>query len=190
MTDLFHPALRMSPCPPSGASRAWPSGLAAAAACFLAVSCTDRSATPTATPTEPSAAAAPAFKKPVRMTGRGEVTTVSFERFFELHQTGNILLFDARPAYFHAQGHIPGAINLPKDDCDARIHHNEAAIKAALADGKVIVVYCTNRLCPDARTVARHLSGFGYPAAIFSAGLEAWQEAGLPTASGGWQSSR
>ncbi|MCU0780423.1 MAG: rhodanese-like domain-containing protein [Akkermansiaceae bacterium] len=159
--------------------------MAAAAAGFVAVSCTERSAAPTATPTEPPVAAAPAFKKPVRMTGRGEVTTMSFERFFELHQAGKILLFDARPAYFHAQGHIPGAINLPKDDCDLRIHHNETAIKAALAEGNVIVVYCTNRLCPDARTVARHISGFGYPAAIFSAGWEAWLEAGLPASSGG-----
>ena len=130
---------------------------------------------------KPTAEAQSDFKKPVRMNGRGKVTSISLERFFELQQSGNVLIFDARPTVFHAIGHIPGAVSLPKHNCDASIAKREGEIKAALKEGKTIVVYCTSMTCPDARTVAIHLSGFGYPASIFSGGWDAWKEAGMPT---------
>ena len=98
------------------------------------------------------------------MNGRGEISSISLEDFFMLQQSGKALIFDARPAFFYDLGHIPGAINLPKNDCDEAIANREAEIKAALAAGKTIVVYCTSLTCPDARTVAIHISGFGYPA--------------------------
>ncbi len=65
--------------------------------------------------------------------------------------------------------------------CDEAIHEKEAEIKSALAAGKTLVVYCSGPGCPDARTVAMHISGFGYPASVFSGGWKAWQEAELPT---------
>ena len=127
-------------------------------------------------------AAAPLAKpKPVRMNGRGKVTSISLTEAFTLQQSGNVLLFDARPGFFYGLGHIPGAINLPKPDCDAQIVKREAEIKAALAAQKTIVIYCTNLLCPDARTVANHLAGFGYPSSVLSGGWDSWKEAGLPT---------
>jgi rhodanese-related sulfurtransferase len=123
----------------------------------------------------------PKYKKPPRMNGRGEVTSISLEQFFTLQQSGKTLIFDARPGFLHALGHIPGAISLPKTNCDEAIANREAEIKAALAEGKVIVVYCSSLTCPDARTVAIHLSGFGYPASIYSGGYDGWKEAGMPT---------
>ena len=158
--------------------------LVLAAAGFVMVSCTKPSSNPSPAPAAPPRAAAdqppPAFKKKPRMNGRGEVSSISLERFFELHQSGKALVFDARPAFFYHLGHIPGAEHLPKGNCDEEIHKREAEIMAALAAGKTIVVYCTSLTCPDARTVARHLSGFGYPASIFSGGWDAWKEAGMP----------
>ncbi len=130
---------------------------------------------------EPPAPEKPPYKKPVRMNGRGKVSSISLERFFALQQSGKALVYDARPAFFYNLGHIPGAIHLPKHNCDQTIHEREEEqIKAALADGKQIIVYCTGFTCPDARTVAIHISGFGYPAAVFSGGWDAWQEAGMP----------
>jgi rhodanese-related sulfurtransferase len=123
----------------------------------------------------------PKFKKPPRMNGRGEVTSISLEQFFTLQQSGKTLIFDARPAFLYALGHIPGAVNLSKHNCDEAIFKREAEIKAALAEGKTLVVYCSSLTCPDARTVAIHLSGFGYPAAIYSGGYDGWKEAGMPT---------
>ena len=120
------------------------------------------------------------FKKPVRMNGRGEVSSIRLEDFFPLHQSGKALVFDSRLPVFYQIGHIPGAINLPKHNCDAAIAKRENEIKQALADGKTIVVYCSGMLCPDARAVARHISGFVYPASVFSGGWDAWTEAGMP----------
>lgn len=119
--------------------------------------------------------------KPPLMNGRGKISSISITDFFPLQQTGQVLIFDARPAFFYHLGHIPGAISLPKADCDAQIVEREAEIKAALAAKKTIVVYCTNRLCPDARTVAIHLAGFAYPSSTLTGGWETWKESGLPT---------
>jgi rhodanese-related sulfurtransferase len=144
-------------------------------------SCADRQPAP-ATPAEKATPdAAPAFKKKPRMNGRGEVTSIPLDKFFELHQAGKVMVFDARLGFFYGLGHIPGAINLPLKNCDEAIHRREAEIKAALAAGKTIVVYCSGITCPDARSVARHISGFGYPASVFSGGWDEWKGAGLPT---------
>lgn len=127
---------------------------------------------------------APAAKpkpKPVRMNGRGKVSSISLTDFFALQQSGDVLIFDARPGFFYNLGHIPGAISLPKPDCDAQIVKREAEIKAAIAANKPIVVYCTNLLCPDARTVANHLASFGYSCSTFGGGWDSWKESGMPT---------
>jgi rhodanese-related sulfurtransferase len=113
------------------------------------------------------------------MNGRGAVTSISFDQFYPLHEAGKTMVFDARHPFFYRIGHIPGAINLPLPDCDTSIHKREDEIKTALAEGKTIVVYCSGITCPDARSVARHISGFGYPASVFSGGWDAWNEAGL-----------
>lgn len=123
----------------------------------------------------------PKYNHPPRLNGRGEVSSISLEDFFVLQQSGKALIYDARPAFFYALGHIPGAINLPKHGCNEQIAARETEIKEALAAGKTIVVYCSSLSCPDARTVARHISGFTYPASTFSGGWDAWKQAGLPT---------
>jgi rhodanese-related sulfurtransferase len=138
-----------------------------------------------AAPAAPSTAAtAPEiekpFKKKPRMNGRGEITSISLEDFFVRHQAGNAMIFDARPGFIYQLGHIPGALNLTKHNCDAKIHKLEPQIKAALAEGKILVVYCSGIMCPDARAVATYISGFGYPASVFSGGWDAWTEAGMP----------
>jgi len=138
-------------------------------------------AQPASEATAKKVAATAAKPKPVLMNGRGKVTSISLTELFALQQSGNVLLFDARPGYFYFLGHIPGAISLPKPDCDAQITKREGEIKAAIAAKKPIVVYCTNLLCPDARTVANHLAGFGYSSSVLSGGWESWKESGLPT---------
>ena len=124
----------------------------------------------------------PAAKpKPVRMNGRGKITSISLTDFFALQQSGKVLLYDARPGFFYGLSHIPGAISVPKSDCEAQIVKREAEIKGALAEKKVIVVYCTNLLCPDARAVATHLADYGYSSSTLTGGWESYKETGLPT---------
>lgn len=124
----------------------------------------------------------PAAKpKPVRMNGRGEITSISLSELFALQESGQVLLYDARPKFYYSLGHLPGAISLPKTDCDKQITARETEIKAALAAKKTIVVYCTNLTCPDARTLAIHLADYGYSSSTLTGGWETWKESGLPT---------
>ncbi len=143
-------------------------------------SCTPNAPAP-APVAEKKAEAPPAPRKPVRMNGRGKITSISLTDVFTLQQADKVLLFDARPYFYYALGHIPGAISLPKDNCDRAIEKREAEIKAALAAGKTIVVYCTSPTCPDARTVAIHLAGYGHSSSTMPGGWDAWKESGLPT---------
>lgn len=151
-----------------------------ATACAVAA-CADQASD--ATREKPSAPPAeaekPAYKKKPRMNGRGKVSSISLEDFFLIHQSGQAMVIDARPAIFHQFGRIPGAINIPAKSGDEAVAKREEEIKAAIAAGKTIVVYCSGFMCPDARTVAMHISGFGYPASVFSGGWDAWKEAGM-----------
>jgi rhodanese-related sulfurtransferase len=142
-------------------------------------SCADKPAAPKPTQA-PQEQAEKEYKKPVRTNDRGKVSSISLEDFFLLHQSDKVLVIDARPAVFHQFGHIPGAISIPAKNCDPVIERHEDEIKKAVADGKTIVTYCTGLLCPDARTVAMHISSFGYPANTFSGGWDAWKDAGMP----------
>ena len=115
------------------------------------------------------------------MNGRGDISSISLEEMFAIQSSGNSLIFDARPAYLFHLGHIPGAASLPNNGCENAIAEIDDQLKAAATAGKPIVVYCSGLLCPDARTVAIHISGYGHPAKIFSGGYDAWKKAGLPT---------
>ena len=121
------------------------------------------------------------YQKPVRMNGRGKKTSISFEDFFRLQQSGKLLIYDARPAFYYHLGHIPNAISVPRGTTDEQLSKREAEIKNAIASGKIVVTYCSGITCPDARTLADHISGFGYPVSIFSGGWHAWTAADMPT---------
>ncbi len=130
-----------------------------------------------ATKITPATALAPV--KPVRLSVPAEVSVISLSDFFTLEQSGKALIYDARAAFFYHLGHIPGAINLSKNHCDASITARAPEITAAIAAGKTVVVYCSNTRCPDARAVAAHLANAGYPTKIFPGGWEEWRTADL-----------
>jgi 3-mercaptopyruvate sulfurtransferase SseA len=147
---------------------------------FLTGACVPPPSTP-ASPVSQRKGVSPNRPNAARVNGRGKVSSISLTDFFERQQAGSVLLYDARPAFFYALGHIPGAISLPKTNCDAQIVKREVEIKAALAAHKTIVIYCTNLLCPDARTVAIHMADAGYSTSTLTGGWESYKETGLPT---------
>ncbi|MBC8125736.1 MAG: hypothetical protein H8M99_01125 [Gloeobacteraceae cyanobacterium ES-bin-144] len=127
------------------------------------------------TPAPKTVVSKPAPKKP-----HGKISSITLEDFFVLQQSDNALIYDARPVLYYRFGHIPGAINLPKQNCDALIAEWEPKINAAISSGKTLVVYCTNPTCPDAKSVAIRLANAGYPVKVISGGWEAWKESGMP----------
>lgn len=77
------------------------------------------------------------------------------------------------PTYY-AQGHLPGAINIPHTDVD------ELA-PALLPDrGAAIVTYCSNTACQNSSIVQAQLVAMGYTnVRKYAEGKQDWQEAGL-----------
>lgn len=122
----------------------------------------------------------PGSPKPAPEISRAETSTITLEEFYQLHESGKALVFDARPSFVYQFGHIPGAINLPKSRCAEGIAKRDDEIKSALAAGKTLIVYCTGLTCPDAHAVATQLSISGHPASVFKGGWDAWREAGMP----------
>ena len=115
------------------------------------------------------------------MNGRGEVSSISLEQFFLLHQSGKALIFDARPAFFYNLGHIPGAINLPKNNCDEQI----ASTRSRRSKPPSPQEKPSSSIAPasPARTPGPSpctSPASAIPPAIFSGGWDAWKDAGMP----------
>jgi len=108
------------------------------------------------------------------------VTRIELQDFVMYHQGGRVLLYDARTAFFHSLGHIPGSRNWPKSAYDAQLKSREAEIRSAKAAGKIVVIYCSDTICPDARAVADRLALRGHDVCVLDGGWEAWKRAGLP----------
>lgn len=128
-------------------------------------------------PSAPVAKQKPAPKLPAP---RGQITSISMEKLFLLHQNGEVFLLDARPSFFYSLGHIQGAISMPSGGSAEHIKLREEEIKTILAAKKSIVLYCTNAACPDARAVAANLAEAGYSSSVLVGGYESWKESGLP----------
>ena len=87
---------------------------------------------------------------------------------------------DARPEVFYRTGHVPGALNLPREDFE----HGYAMVRASLEANRAqpIVVYCAEADCKDSELVANALSRLGFRhLRVYQGGWEEWLRAGLPT---------
>ena len=120
--------------------------------------------------------AAPPFKL-------APAATVGLDEFRSAVDSRNSLILDARPSVFFEQGHVPGALNLARDDF-ARDYRNFAGMLQTAHD-KRIIVYCSGGDCHDSRLVANALLSLGFSnVSVFTGGWEAWSAAGLPASTG------
>lgn len=86
----------------------------------------------------------------------------------------NIVLLDVRNEHEFEQGHIPGAINIPRGSLEFD------AVRIIPDKNARIIVYCGT----DRRSVlaTRTMNDMGYKNAVdMTGGLKAWKEAGYPT---------
>ena len=92
------------------------------------------------------------------------------------------LAIDARLPELFAAGHIPQARSLPLAAIDQALPLFQAAVPVTTR----LVIYCSGYGCPDSFDLAMRLLAEGYrDVLVFEGGIPAWQDAGLPVATGG-----
>jgi rhodanese-related sulfurtransferase len=121
----------------------------------------------------------PAVAKPASPR-QGRVTTIDLNTLLVLQQSNRALIYDARASVIHAYSHLPGAISWPRTSFNEQLVTRETEIRAAVAAGKNVVIYCTDTACPDARAVATQLAARGHTISVLEGGFHAWKDAGLP----------
>lgn len=116
----------------------------------------------------------PAAKLVARSEGKGDtVTLIGFDEMRSNVGSAEILIVDARPAIFFRFGHIPTAVNLPRDEFEKFL----PAVQERLLDHGVMrtVIYCNGGDCEDSAFVAERLMAAGVKAiAIYQGGWEEW----------------
>jgi rhodanese-related sulfurtransferase len=129
--------------------------------------------------TEPKKVAKPAAAAAAEKKPAGKVTMMPLEEFLPLQQGGGALIYDARPSFVRAFGHVPGSVGWPRSSVQIDWAVHEPELKAAVAANKPVVIYCTDLECPDAKFVADKVAARGYSVFVLTGGYAAWKEAGL-----------
>ena len=113
----------------------------------------------------------------------GPGQTVELSEFRGIVEGKTALILDARSAVFFAQGHVPGALSLPRDDFAADYRKLSPTLKG-MTD-KPIIVYCAGGYCHDSKMVAGALMTLGFEdVRVFTGGWDEWSAAHLPTETG------
>ncbi len=154
--------------------------LMAAVACVLAfASCAKPQPKPTEKPQEVEIKSKPLETAP-QLKKAGKSTGMGIDEFYTLQQSGEALIYDVRVPYFYAIDHIPGSINWPHDKFEDQVEMRDIEIKKAQAAGKKVVFYCFGLTCAEARNVAKKVAKRGHEVYVFTMGINAWRDAGLP----------
>ncbi|MFV3304659.1 rhodanese-like domain-containing protein [Pseudomonas sp. NY15181] len=84
----------------------------------------------------------------------------------------DFVLLDVRNAAAFARGHVPGALNLPTREIDARR-------MAQFPSGTLFVVYCAGPHCNGVHRAAAKLAALGLPVKEMIGGVTGWLDEGL-----------
>lgn len=107
-------------------------------------------------------------------------TLLTMQEAFTLWKDGAVFI-DTREPDEYAEGHIPGAINLPFEEWDDYWE----CVEPYLRPESKIVCYCGGLDCELSLFAARELITIGYfDSYIFFGGYLKWIEAGLPFKTG------
>lgn len=106
-------------------------------------------------------------------TAKTEFTTGPMELQHMIEDAENINIIDVRMAADYDKGHIPGAINLPRD---------EWLIHTGMSKNKNNVIYCYSEVCHLAAEAAKEFACEGYPVIELEGGFDEWQRCNLSIA--------
>lgn len=104
-----------------------------------------------------------------------ELETLDFQQANGAWKTSDALFVDARDSAFFEEGHIPGAVNVSREDILL------AKARITSAKDRRLVVYCSGEDCEDSRAVAKGLCAMGYSnVTVYAGGWEEWSASGSP----------
>jgi rhodanese-related sulfurtransferase len=109
--------------------------------------------------------------------------TVALAEFRSTVESKSALILDARSSVFFQQGHVPGALNLARDEFAVDYRNLSPTLKGAT--DRPIIVYCSGGYCHDSKMVAGALLTLGFAnVRLFTGGWDEWSAANLPVATG------
>ena len=103
------------------------------------------------------------------------------EELLERARSGLVTVVDVRPSEEFAAGHVPGAVNLPLERLESRLHQ--------LPRNQEIVAYCRGPYCVLAFEAVAKLRDKGFKARRLQNGFPEWKSAGLPVETASRESS-
>jgi rhodanese-related sulfurtransferase len=106
------------------------------------------------------------------------IRIITLEEAEDLWRTGGTaLVLDARAEGLFAQGHIPGARNVPAAAAEVSLPSDLPGVPR----DRTLVVYCEGGDCQSSLALARRLTDEGFKdVRVFSGGWAAWVKAGRP----------
>jgi rhodanese-related sulfurtransferase/DNA-binding transcriptional ArsR family regulator len=107
---------------------------------------------------------------------RDSMEPVSREELLEKSRAGVVTVLDVRPPDEFALGHLPGAVNIPLRELEARL--------AELDGAQEIVAYCRGPYCVLSYEAVAALRARGFTVRRLEDGLPEWRAAGLPVVTG------
>lgn len=107
---------------------------------------------------------------------RDAMEPVSREELLERLRAGVVTVLDVRPSDEFALGHLPGAVNIPLGQIEARL--------AEFDPDREIVAYCRGAYCVLSFEAVAALRARGFSVRRMEEGLPEWKAAGLPLESG------
>ena len=90
------------------------------------------------------------------------------------------IIVEALPREYYEAEHLPGAINIPHDEIQAK------AAQVISDKSAAVVVYCASAECKNSHMAAESLRQLGYTRVYeYVEGKKDWKEAGLPVEKSG-----
>lgn len=116
-------------------------------------------------------------------TGDGMV--MPLDKAVAFYDAQEAVFVDARPPELYAEGHIPGALNVPWQQVNDFLD----AFFKKVADTKTIVIaYCDGEACSLSEELALMLRDMGYEnVKVLINGWTVWTQNGYPTEQGGYR---
>jgi ArsR family transcriptional regulator len=107
---------------------------------------------------------------------RDSLEAVSRAELLDRSRAGTVTILDVRPEDEFALGHLPGALNIPLRELEARL--------GEIDPEQEIVAYCRGPYCVLSYEAVARLRARGFKVRRLEDGLPEWRAAGLPVIGG------